>query len=45
VVESALARAAKVAGIDQAPSQMTATTDRLELGGVDFPTLAGQKGR
>jgi NAD(P)-dependent dehydrogenase (short-subunit alcohol dehydrogenase family) len=36
VVESALARGAKVAGIDHAPSQMPATPDRLELGGVDL---------
>ena len=36
VVESALARDAKVAGIDHAPSQMPATADRLELGGVDL---------
>jgi NAD(P)-dependent dehydrogenase (short-subunit alcohol dehydrogenase family) len=36
VVESALARGAKVAGIDHAPSQMPATADRLELGGVDL---------
>ena len=35
-VESALARGAKVAGIDHAPSQMPATADRLELGGVDL---------
>jgi NAD(P)-dependent dehydrogenase (short-subunit alcohol dehydrogenase family) len=36
VVESALARGVKVAGIDHAPSQMPATADRLELGGVDL---------
>jgi NAD(P)-dependent dehydrogenase (short-subunit alcohol dehydrogenase family) len=36
VTETALARGAKVAGIDHAPSQMPATPDRLELGGVDL---------
>jgi NAD(P)-dependent dehydrogenase (short-subunit alcohol dehydrogenase family) len=36
VAESALAQGAKVAGIDHAPSQMPATPDRLELGGVDL---------
>jgi NAD(P)-dependent dehydrogenase (short-subunit alcohol dehydrogenase family) len=36
VAESALARGAKVAGLDHAPSQMPATPDRLELGGVDL---------
>jgi NAD(P)-dependent dehydrogenase (short-subunit alcohol dehydrogenase family) len=36
VAERALAQGAKVAGIDHAPSQMPATADRLELGGVDL---------
>jgi NAD(P)-dependent dehydrogenase (short-subunit alcohol dehydrogenase family) len=36
VVERALAQGAKVAGIDHAPSQVPATADRLELGGVDL---------
>jgi NAD(P)-dependent dehydrogenase (short-subunit alcohol dehydrogenase family) len=36
VADSALARGAKVAGLDHAPSQMPATPDRLELGGVDL---------
>src|SRR5712664_3130892 len=36
VTETALARGAKVAGIDHAPSQMPVTPDRLELGGVDL---------
>jgi len=36
VTETALARGAKVAGIDHAPSQMPATPNRLELGGVDL---------
>jgi NAD(P)-dependent dehydrogenase (short-subunit alcohol dehydrogenase family) len=36
VAERALAQGAKVAGLDHAPSQMPATPDRLELGGVDL---------
>jgi NAD(P)-dependent dehydrogenase (short-subunit alcohol dehydrogenase family) len=36
VAASALARGAKVAGIDHAPSQTPATAERLELGGVDL---------
>jgi NAD(P)-dependent dehydrogenase (short-subunit alcohol dehydrogenase family) len=36
VAESALARGAKVAGIDHAPSRTPASADRLELGGVDL---------
>jgi NAD(P)-dependent dehydrogenase (short-subunit alcohol dehydrogenase family) len=36
VAESALARGAKVAGIDHAPSQTPAAADRLELGGIDL---------
>jgi len=36
VAETALARGAKVAGIDHAPSQLPATSVRLELGGVDL---------
>jgi NAD(P)-dependent dehydrogenase (short-subunit alcohol dehydrogenase family) len=36
VAERALAQGAKVAGIDHAPSQMSASADRLELGGVDL---------
>src|SRR5258708_40252305 len=43
VVESALARGAKVAGIDHAPSQMPAAADRLELGGVDLSDPAQAK--
>jgi len=43
VAESALARGAKVAGIDYAPSQMPATADRLELGGVDLSDPAQAK--
>jgi NAD(P)-dependent dehydrogenase (short-subunit alcohol dehydrogenase family) len=36
VAEIALKRGAKVAGLDHAPSQMPATPDRLELGGIDL---------
>jgi NAD(P)-dependent dehydrogenase (short-subunit alcohol dehydrogenase family) len=44
VVEAALARGARVAGIDHAPTQVPATPDRLELGGVDL-TDAAQAGK
>ena len=45
VAEAALARGAQVAGIDHAPTQVPATPDRLELGGVDLTdAAAGQKG-
>jgi NAD(P)-dependent dehydrogenase (short-subunit alcohol dehydrogenase family) len=36
VAETALARHARVAGVDHAPSQLPATADRFELGGVDL---------
>jgi NAD(P)-dependent dehydrogenase (short-subunit alcohol dehydrogenase family) len=36
VAEEALARGARVAGVDHAPSQMPATATRIELGGVDL---------
>ena len=36
VAEAAMARGAKVAGVDHAPSQLAATPDRIELGGVDL---------
>ena len=36
VVETALARGARVAGIDHAPSQLAATAQRAEFGGVDL---------
>jgi NAD(P)-dependent dehydrogenase (short-subunit alcohol dehydrogenase family) len=36
VAEAALARGAKVAGLDHAPSQIPATANRMELGGVDL---------
>jgi 3-oxoacyl-[acyl-carrier protein] reductase len=43
VAETALARGAKVAGIDHAPSQVPATETRLELGGVDLSDTAAAK--
>jgi len=36
VAEAALARGARVAGLDHAPSQIPATASRIELGGVDL---------
>ena len=36
VAEAALARGARVAGLDHAPSQIPATANRIELGGVDL---------
>jgi NAD(P)-dependent dehydrogenase (short-subunit alcohol dehydrogenase family) len=36
VVDTAVARGARVAGIDHAASQAVATPDRIELGGVDL---------
>jgi NAD(P)-dependent dehydrogenase (short-subunit alcohol dehydrogenase family) len=43
VAETALSRGAKVAGVDHAPSQALATSDRLELGGVDLSDAAAAK--
>jgi NAD(P)-dependent dehydrogenase (short-subunit alcohol dehydrogenase family) len=43
VAETALARGARVAGIDHAPSQAAATADRIELGGVDLSDAAAAK--
>ncbi len=40
VAEVALARGARVAGIDHAPSQIAATPNRVELGGVDLSDAA-----
>jgi NAD(P)-dependent dehydrogenase (short-subunit alcohol dehydrogenase family) len=40
VAEVALARGAKVAGVDHAPSQVAATPNRIELGGVDLTDAA-----
>src|SRR6266478_1976616 len=36
VAEAALARGAKVAGVDHAASQIPATANRIEFGGVDL---------
>jgi NAD(P)-dependent dehydrogenase (short-subunit alcohol dehydrogenase family) len=43
VAETAIKRGARVAGIDHAPSQMPATADRMELGGVDLSDVAAAK--
>ena len=43
VAELALARGAKVAGVDHAASQMPATANRIELGGVDLSDPAQAK--
>ena len=43
VVETALARGARVAGIDHAASQAAATPDRIEFGGVDLSDSAQAK--
>src|SRR4051812_18239412 len=37
VAEIAQSRGARVAGIDHAPSQISATPERIEIGGVDLP--------
>jgi NAD(P)-dependent dehydrogenase (short-subunit alcohol dehydrogenase family) len=36
VVDAALAQGARIAGVDHAPTQVPATADRYELGGVDL---------
>ena len=43
VAEAALARGAKVAGVDHAASQISATANRTELGGVDLSDAAQAK--
>ena len=43
VAETALSRGARVAGIDHAPSQMSATPERIEIGGVDLSDPAQAK--
>jgi NAD(P)-dependent dehydrogenase (short-subunit alcohol dehydrogenase family) len=43
VVDAAVARGARVAGIDHAASQALATPDRIELGGVDLSDSAQAK--
>src|SRR4051794_23257049 len=44
VAETALARGARVAGVDHAASEMPASPARLELGGIDL-TDAAQAGK
>jgi NAD(P)-dependent dehydrogenase (short-subunit alcohol dehydrogenase family) len=44
VAETALARGARVAGVDHATSQSPATATRIELGGVDLSDAAQAKG-
>ena len=43
VAEAALARGARVAGVDHAPTQVAATENRIELGGVDLSDSAQAK--
>ena len=43
VVETALARGARVAGVDHATSQVPATGNRIEIGGVDLSEAAAAK--
>ena len=43
VVETALARGARVAGVDHATSQVPATGNRIEIGGVDLSDAAAAK--
>src|ERR1700761_9510645 len=43
VTETAIKHGARVAGVDHAPSQMGATADRIELGGVDLSDAAAAK--
>ena len=43
VAETALARGAKVAGVDHVTSQLPATATRIELGGVDLSDAAQAK--
>ncbi|MFL6826469.1 MAG: 3-oxoacyl-ACP reductase FabG [Bradyrhizobium sp.] len=43
VAETALARGARVAGVDHATSQIPATGNRIEIGGVDLSDAAAAK--
>jgi NAD(P)-dependent dehydrogenase (short-subunit alcohol dehydrogenase family) len=43
VAETALKRGARVAGVDHAPSQIPASANRIELGGVDLSDAAEAK--
>src|SRR6187431_2156151 len=44
VVDEARARGARIAGVDHAPTQVPATADLFELGGIDLadPAKAGK---
>src|SRR5437763_220750 len=43
VAETALARGARVGGVDHAPSQVPAARNRIEIGGVDLSDAAAAK--
>ena len=43
VVDSALARGARVASVDHAPTQVPATSNQFELGGVDLTDATAAK--
>jgi NAD(P)-dependent dehydrogenase (short-subunit alcohol dehydrogenase family) len=43
VAETALARGARVAGVDHAKSQIPVTAERIEIGGVDLSNAAAAK--
>lgn len=43
VAETALARGARIAGVDHATSQLPATDNRIELGGIDLSDAAAAK--
>src|SRR3954471_8183936 len=43
VAETAQSRGARVAGIDHSPSQISATPERIEIGGVDLSDAAQTK--
>ncbi|WP_035672639.1 SDR family oxidoreductase [Bradyrhizobium liaoningense] len=43
VAEAAQSRGARIAGIDHAPSQLSATPERIEIGGVDLSDAAQAK--
>src|SRR2546423_4377258 len=43
VAETALARGARVGGVDHAPSQVPAARSRIEIGGVDLSDAAAAK--
>lgn len=43
VAEVAQARGARIAGIDHAPTQLSATPERIEIGGVDLSDVAQAK--